>query len=212
MEDHPIWQPLEEPVSQAGTGRSPRADARRNRDRILAAAGAAFAQYGAEASLEEIARRAGVGSATLHRHFSSRQALLEAVFRDRVAGLCAKARDLAAAQDPGPALVAWLRAVAAHATANRGLAASLIRGAREGDPTWGATCHTMIVNAGDELLVSARRAGAVRPGIAIADLLKLVNAISLAVEGEPDGTAEADRLLALAIDGVCLPKGEPQDL
>ncbi|MFG1687142.1 TetR/AcrR family transcriptional regulator [Nonomuraea sp. NPDC049269] len=199
-------------MSYPSTGRSPRADARRNHDRILAAAGAAIAQYGAEASLEEIARRAGVGSATLHRHFPSRQALLEAVFRDRVAELCAKSRDLAADLDPGPALVAWLRAVAAHATANRGLAASLIRGAHEGDPAWGATCHTMIVNAGDELLASARRAGAVRPDIAIADLLKLVNAISLAVEQEPDGTAEADRLLALAIDGVHLRKDARQDL
>lgn len=84
------------------SGRSMRADARRNRDRILAAAGTAIAEHGAEASLEEIARHAGVGSATLHRHFPSRQALLEAVFRDRVEILCAKARDLAASPIPGP--------------------------------------------------------------------------------------------------------------
>lgn len=75
-----------------------RADAQRNYDRILAAAGAAVAAHGTDASLEEIAREAGVGSATLHRHFPSRQALLEAVFRDRVETLCAKAADLAIAQ------------------------------------------------------------------------------------------------------------------
>ncbi|GAA3515925.1 AcrR family transcriptional regulator [Streptosporangium album] len=179
-----------------------RADARRNYDRILVAAGAAIAQHGAEASLEEIARHAGVGSATLHRHFPSRQALLEAVFRDRVETLCAKASELAADLDPGPALFTWLRAVGTHAASNRGLAASLMHGAYDGDPTLGATCHTMIVKAGGELLEHARQAHTIRPDVAIIDLLKLVSAISLATEQELGGAAEADRLLALAIDGV----------
>ena len=183
-------------------GRSMRADARRNRDRILAAAAAAIAEHGAEASLEEIARCAEVGSATLHRHFPSRQALLEAVFRDKVETLCAMADDLATAPDPGSALITWLRAVGTHASTNRGLAASLMRGARDGDPTLGVTCHTMIINAGEQLLERARQAHAARADIAITDLLKLVSAISLATEQEPDGAAEADRLLTLAIDGV----------
>jgi AcrR family transcriptional regulator len=176
-----------------------RADARRNVDRIIAAAEALIAVHGADASLEEVARRAGVGSATLHRHFPSRQALLEAVFKDRVEALCAKADALLAAPDPTEALFTWLRAVGAHAVANRGLGASLMRG---GDPTLGNTCHDMIINAGDALLARARTADAVRPEIAITHLLKLVSAISLATEHEPDGPAEADRLLAIAIDGV----------
>lgn len=161
-----------------------------------------MAQHGAEASLEEIARHAGVGSATLHRHFPSRRMLLEAVFRDRVKALCAKARDLAAAPDPGPALDIWLRAVGAHATSNRGLAAALMLGARDGDPKLGVTCHTMIVDAGDRLLGRARQAHAVRSDVAITDLLKLVSAISLATENEPGGATETDRLLTLALDGV----------
>jgi AcrR family transcriptional regulator len=176
-----------------------RADARRNYDLILAAAGAAIARDGAEASLEEIARQAGVGSATLHRHFPGRQALLEAVFRGRVETLCAKARELGAELDPGAALVTWLRAVGAHAAANRGLATSLMRGA---DPELGVTCHAMILDAGGELLGRAQRAHAARPEVAVADLLKLVSAISLATEGEPEGRAETDRLLELAIDGI----------
>lgn len=176
-----------------------RADARRNIDRIIAAAGVLIAEQGADASLEEVARRAGVGSATLHRHFPSRQALLEAVFKDRVETLCAKADDLLCAPDPGEALLTWLRAVGAHAVANRGLGASLMRG---GDPTLGSTCHDMIINAGDALLARARTVDAVRPDIAITHLLKLVSAIALATENEPDGPAEADRLLAIAIDGV----------
>lgn len=179
-----------------------RADARRNYDRILTAAAEGIAQHGAEASLEEIARRAGVGSATLHRHFPYRQQLLEAVFRDKVEVLCATAGDLAADPDPGHALMTWLRAVARHAVSNRGLAASLMRGAQDGDPTLGATCHTMIKNAGEDLLTRAREANAVRPDVSITDLLKLVNAISLATEQEPDGAAQADRLLTLALTGV----------
>ncbi|WP_433427956.1 TetR/AcrR family transcriptional regulator [Nonomuraea sp. CA-141351] len=188
--------------SRTPSDRPMRADARRNYERILAAATSAIAQDGADASLEEIARRAGVGSATLHRHFPSRQRLLEAVFRGKVEALCAAAGDLATDADPGHALVAWLRGVATHAVSNRGLAASLMRDPGDGDPTLGATCHSMIVSAGEELLGRAERAGAVRPGISIVELLTLVNAIALATEHEPDGAARADRLLDLALDGV----------
>ncbi|MFE1550303.1 TetR/AcrR family transcriptional regulator [Streptomyces sp. NPDC058718] len=180
-----------------------RADARRNLDKIVAAAGAVIAERGAEASLEEVARRAGVGSATLHRHFPSRQALLEAVFKDRVETLCAKADDLLAEPDPDPdpgqALATWLHAVAAHAVANRGLGASLMRDA---DPALGETCHDMITTAGDALLARARAAGAVRPEVTVTRLLKLVGAIALATEQEADGPAEAELLLGIAIDGV----------
>ncbi|ONI85019.1 TetR family transcriptional regulator [Saccharothrix sp. ALI-22-I] len=173
-----------------------RADARRNQERIVAVAGDAIAEHGADASLEEIARRAGVGSATLHRHFPTRQALLEAVFRDRVEALCDQARSIAAELPPGPALAAWLRAVGRHAAANRGLAASLMRGA---DPSLGATCHAMITTAAEDLVTAAQRTRDVRPDVAVVDLLKLTSAISLSTEGNP---TEADRLLTLALTGV----------
>ncbi|MGI5240254.1 TetR/AcrR family transcriptional regulator [Dactylosporangium sp. CA-139066] len=132
----------------------------------------------------------------------SAAALLQAVFRDRVQALCAKAHDLATRLDPWTALTTWLRAVGTHATANRGLAAAIMSGTPGGDPTLGATCHTMIVNAGDELLVRARHAGSVRPDVTTTDLLKLVSAIALAAEPEPDSAADVDRLVALAIEGV----------
>jgi AcrR family transcriptional regulator len=171
-----------------------RADARRNQERIVTVAGETIAEQGADASLEEIARRAGVGSATLHRHFQTRQALLEAVFRGRVEALCDRARS--ADPEPGPALVAWLRAVSRHAAANRGLAASLMRGA---DPSLGATCHRMIITAADHLVSAAQRAGDVRADVTAVDLLKLANAVSLSTEGDP---TEADRLLTLALTGI----------
>ena len=206
----PFVKSLEVIVSESGvtpgaSGRQMRADARRNYDRIIAAAEAAIAQHGADASLEEIARRAGVGSATLHRHFPSRQALLEAVFHDRVEALCAQARELAGDAEPGPALVIWLRAVGAYAAATRGLAASLIPGVRAGDPPDSDTCHAMLSDAGGELLHRAQEAGTVRPEVSIVDLLTLVNAISLVTEQDAGGTAEANRLLTFAIDGISSP-------
>jgi hypothetical protein len=94
-----------------------------------------------------------------------------------------------------------LRAVGAHAVANRGLAAALLRSSHLADPTLGATCHAMIVDAGEELLSRAGRAHAVRPGVAITDLLKVVAAISMATEQEPEGSREAERLVTLVIDG-----------
>ena len=179
-----------------------RADARRNYDQIVAAAEAEIARHGAEASLEEIARRAGVGSATLHRHFPSRQTLLEAVFHDRVEVLCVQARELAGHADPGAALGEWLRAVARYGATTRGLARSLLEGGRAAEPPPDSTCETMLVDAGGELLRLAHAAGSVRPDASIVDLLTLVNAISLATEGSADAATEATRLTDLALEGV----------
>ena len=180
-----------------------RADARRNYERLVAAASAVVAEAGAEASLEEIARRAGVGSATLHRHFPSRAILLEAVFRDRVQTLCARADEFEAEHEPGIALVEWLRAVVAHAAANRGLGAAL---AGVHDSDLGASCHAMITAAGERLLIRAQRAGSVNTEATIGDVLHLVNAISLATEdlylNLSDRAKKADRLLGLAVNGV----------
>ena len=190
----------------SGTSTRPlRADALRSRHLILSAAGDIIARDGADASLEEIARRAGVGSATLHRHFPSRRSLLEAVFHDRVENLRAQAEELTSNADPGLALAVWLRAVGAYVTATRGLAASLLQGERDGDPPWSDTCYAMLRDAGEALLQRARTAGAARPDIAIADLLTLVTAISLVTEQDSDGSTDAARLLALAMDGILLP-------
>ena len=150
----------------------------------------------------EIARRAGVGSATLHRRFPTRQALLEAVFHDRVEALCATAHELAGRLDPGPALTTWLRALNTYASTSRGLAATLLHDRHGADRSeQDDSCEAKIATAGGELLERARTAGAVRPDLRIDDLLALVNAISLATEHRPD-TDEADRLLDVAINGI----------
>lgn len=180
--------------------RSLRADARRNRERLLAAAAAVVAEQGAEASLEEVARRAGVGSATLHRHFGSRQELLEAVFAGHVDEVCAAAGHLLDAPHPGDALVTWLHAVLRHATRHRGLGAALLAGAR--DPAAGAAHHDRIIAAGEELLVRARRAGQVREGVLVTELLQLVDGISLVAQTQPEPVRRAERLLGVAAAGI----------
>lgn len=190
-------------AASTARGRPLRADARRNYDRILAAAEEEVARSGAGASLEEIARKAGVGSATLHRHFPSRQALLEEVFHDRVEALSAQAEELAAEDDAGAALATWLRAVAVYGATTRGLAASLIAGPP--DPPSSTGCGTMLLDAGEELLRRAQAAGAVRPAATMVDLLTLVNAVSLVTEGQEGAADEAVRLVSLAIDGVWTP-------
>jgi AcrR family transcriptional regulator len=188
--------------------RPKRADARRNYEKVRAAAREAFAEGGESTALEAIARRAGVGIGTLYRHFPTRQALLEAVFHDRVEGLCAEARELAGAADAGRALADWIREVAVYGATTRGLAASLLASGqlaasrepagREPAATSDSSCEAMLTDAGGNLLRLAQDAGAVRPGITIGDLLTMANAVSLTTE---DG-AEAARLVTLAIEGI----------
>ncbi len=174
-----------------------RADARRNYDRIVAAADELVARDGADVSLEEVARRAGVGSATLHRRFPSRLALLQAVFHGRVEELGRRAAELAETGPPGETLVTWLHELGAYVTTTRGLAAALLtRGETLGES---ADCNGMMVAAGSRLVEQARAVGAVRPEVTADDLLTLVSAISLAA---PDAPEQAGRLLDLALTGI----------
>ncbi|MFD7160139.1 TetR/AcrR family transcriptional regulator [Kribbella sp. NPDC059898] len=177
-----------------------RADAQRNRDRLVAVAADVIGEYGADASLEEIARRAGVGSATLHRHFGGRIALLEAVFRSSIDAVCAQATELLDDPDPLRALTAWLQTMVAHATGSRGLAAALVM---SGD--CGSDAHARLLAAGRKLVDRAQAAGAVPAETRVEDLLKLVNGISLASGDDPD---QAARLLTLAIRGIAPARSE----
>jgi AcrR family transcriptional regulator len=189
-------------VTRTTAGRPQRADARRNYQRILAAAETVFAEQGTDGSLEEIARRAEVGSATLHRHFPSRRALLLALFEDGILTLCEQARALAHDAEPGPALTTWLHTLLAYTVTHRGLSLSLLLpGAVQGAAAEEDPCHTMLDEAGTPLLQSAQRAGAVRPDVTLADLLTLVTAIATATEAAGD-PARAARLLTLALTGI----------
>ncbi|MGY0059648.1 TetR/AcrR family transcriptional regulator [Streptomyces sp. LZ34] len=179
--------------------RPQRADARRNYARLLAAAEAEVAVHGAEVSLEQVARTAQVGSATLRRHFPNRQALLTAVFRRRIEALCALATDLATREAPRTALLEWLRAVAHYVTSARGMAASLALAESPGEAEH---CFTYLATAGDPLIRRAAATGAVRADATAADLLTVVIGIALATEHHPNGAAEVDRLLTLVTEGL----------
>ncbi|MFF4311891.1 TetR/AcrR family transcriptional regulator [Streptomyces sp. 900105755] len=176
-----------------------RADARRNHDRLLAEARAVFAEHGTDASLEDVARRAGVGIGTLYRHFPNRHALMSAVFEDSVRELLARATDLQTAANPCQALLTWLREVVAHAAAYRGLSRALM----SATPTSALSrCGTPMREAGNALLTRAQNAGTVRADVRITDLLQLTHAIALAAEESPGDPDLADRLLELTLRGL----------
>ncbi|WP_409494478.1 TetR/AcrR family transcriptional regulator [Amycolatopsis sp. cmx-11-12] len=174
-----------------------RADARRNYARILAVAEEEVATHGANASLEQIARTANVGSATVRRHFPTRRALLEAVSAHRIEALCARAAELTGEGNSGTALMDWLEDVVAYCVSARGLAAAL---AYDG-PVHENSCSAALEKAGDPLLLRAARDGVVAPEVTVGDLITLIVGIVLATEHHPDPAARADRLFRLAVAG-----------
>ena len=176
-----------------------RADARRNYQRLLAAASAAFAERGADdVSLEEIARRAGVGIGTLYRHFPTRQALLEAVYRDQVDALEVLVAELLQSDSPGAALAEWLAALMVFGKAKRSMTRAML------DSALLSSCKEFLHGATDALLARAQQAGAVRADVQGADVMRLTHAVSLAADmGQDPGQAE--RMLALVLGGVLNP-------
>ena len=177
-----------------------RADARDNRARLLATARTVLAEQGVDASLRDVARRAGVGIGTLYRHFPNRDALLQALFGDTLDGLAAHAQELLTAPAPGEALVSWLERFATGSTRYRGLPSSVLAAVHdEGSDLHGA-CQRMNASAA-ALLARAQQAGEVRAGVTINDLCALVAGIALASEYVPGQPDLKSRLIALCAGG-----------
>lgn len=183
-----------------------RADAQRNRERLLAAARPAFAEHGAEASLDDIARRAGVGPGTLYRHFPTREALIEAIYRDDIASLAALANELVAARPSEQAIAEFMRAWVESVVSKRGMKAALTA-ATDRDSELFAWCRDTLFAAVEALVVKARVDGVVRPDLEARDLLRLCAGIGGAIGDTPDG---AERLLSFALDGVRARPGQQQ--
>jgi AcrR family transcriptional regulator len=184
-----------------GAIRPLRADAQRNVERLIAAARDAFAIHGPEASLDDIARRAGVGSGTLYRHFPTRVSLMEAVYRESVRSFCADGDRLLATESAADALIDWLRGFVGYVAQKRGLAAALTGDQARSSGIF-AEAHEMIAATGTALLERAKAAGAVRKDVSLMDLMRLVGAIAQAGETSSEGAALSDRLLLLAMEGV----------
>ena len=184
---------------RAGTGSRPlRADARRNRARLLEAARQAFDADGTDAALEQVARRAGVGIGTLYRHFPTRDDLVEALVRDGMDHLVDEASDLLGAADAGAALRRWLGDLIPHGARYRGLAASLAA-ARNGEGRLADACHRQEA-ALTALVDRARDAGDLRAEVTVEDVLDLVTGLIWAAEQRPD--ADVQRLLDLVLAGL----------
>jgi AcrR family transcriptional regulator len=183
-----------------GTCRPKRADAARNVERLVAVAREAFAEKGPDASLDDIARRAGVGPGTLYRHFPTRLALLEAVYREVVDGLCAEGERLRATEPPAEALIDWLRWFVGYVGEKHGLAAALTSAG--GDHAVFKQSRERVYGIGGALLDDAKAAGAIRSDVALADLFSLVSAIAQAGERAASDTDLSERLLGLALDGL----------
>ncbi|TWF75345.1 TetR family transcriptional regulator [Pseudonocardia hierapolitana] len=179
-----------------------RADARRNYARILAVAEAEVAAHGAAASLEQIARTAGVGSATVRRHFPTRRALLEAVSRTRIEALCVRAHDLTGTGDSHTALLEWLSDVVDYCVSARGLAAALAYDGAGSDPVHENACSAAVEEAAGPLLRRAAQDGAVASDVTVEDLITLIVGIVLATEHHPDPATRAHRLFRLTVAGL----------
>jgi AcrR family transcriptional regulator len=186
-----------ETVDQIAPPRPKRADARRNYDKLVIAAREAFAEGGESTSLEEIARRAGVGIGTLYRHFPERPALLEAVYLEEVEALCNSAADLVDL-DPWDAFAEWLRRLVAYLVAKQALAPQLLshfdRDAEVFQRSRGA-----LYAVGEPLLERAQEAGAVRADTDLAEVTKLAGGIAKIPVEDP---AQIEHILEMALDGL----------
>lgn len=178
-------------------GRPLRADARRNRDRLLEVAIRAFSQDGPDVPLDAIAREAGVGIGTLYRHFPTREALVEAAYRTELDRLCAAAPALLAGLPPEQALRAWMDRFVDYMTTKRGMADALKAVIASGGNPYAHSRDRMLTAIGS-LLSAGIDAGTVRPDVAAADVLAGLSGVTLAA-GERD---QAGRLLDLLADAL----------
>jgi AcrR family transcriptional regulator len=174
-----------------------RADARRNYEKVLAAAREAFAEGGESTSLEEIARRAGVGIGTLYRNFPNRQALLEALYVDEVEEVCRSASELESA-DSWEALNAWFERFIAYLATKRALAHELLDYMDKDAPLF-QSCRASLFAAGEPLLTQAQQAGVVRPDVNFGEVMQMAMGIAKIPTND---RAQTEHILRIALDGL----------
>jgi AcrR family transcriptional regulator len=181
-----------------------RADAERNRDKILAAARTAFADSDAEVSMAEVSRRAGVGMATLYRNFPGRRELLEALYADEVDAIC-EAAERGDGETPGAALTVWLRRFFAFATGKRHIVSELLAHTDRSNPVFGES-RARGLAAGRPLLAAAQRTHEVRDDLTIEQVLDMIVAIAMI----HSDTRYVEPILQAALDGLRPPADRGQ--
>jgi AcrR family transcriptional regulator len=191
--------PDELAIEGAGdAGRCMRADARRNNERLVTAAREVFAKCGGGASMEAIAKQAGVGVGTLYRHFPKRIDIVEAVYKTEVDGLEVTAHEVVDTLEPWPALVAWLEAFVQYASTKRNFLTELHE-AFEKSPDLRVASRERIVGALTIVLERAQQAGVVRTDVDGADLMQLLGSMCMSVTLTKD---QSTRLLLMILDGL----------
>jgi AcrR family transcriptional regulator len=176
-----------------------RADAQRNRERLLAVAREVFAEKGVEAPLEEIARRAGVGIGTLYRHFPTRLDLVGAIYIDEVEALIRSADDLAVHEEPLVALRGWLERFVDYVATKRGLAGALEELRQSGAL---ATGQLRINSALGSLLEAGQRTGEIRPDVQPPDVVRALGGICMLSERTAPEREQIRRIIDLLVDGL----------
>lgn len=182
-----------------------RADAKKNYDQLLAVARDVFAEQGVDASLRDVARKAGVGLGTLYRHFPTREVLLETLLRASFDALSAKARELETSDASDEALVSWLHEIIAFTYENRGVIALMMGAIEDLDSALHASCVTLRA-AGAALLARAQAEGTARADLNGAELFDLIAALAWLRE-QPSHAPRADRIFDL-IAGMIFRKGD----
>jgi len=178
-----------------------RADARRNLDTLIAAADAEFAEHGATASLEDIARRAGVGIGTLYRHFPTRDDLIAKVLDESTKTIVARGRALLDEPGPGKQLTRWITELVGYVTTYRGLTAALAAGYVASTDTQLCSGCTAIADAGAALLARAQAAGEIRSDADVREVILSAHSAAWIAEQTKDPGA-VDRLLGILFDGL----------
>ena len=185
-------------VAEVTGGKPQRADARRNYELLVEAARKVFAEQGGGASMEAIAKQAGVGVGTLYRHFPKRIDVVEAVWREDVDALVASADRLLVELDPWAALEAWLHAYVDYGQAKR-VFLNELHEAFEKDPGMKVASRERVTNAAELVLKRAQEAGVARADIDGTDLMQLVSPMCTSPTLEP---GQGDRLIAMVLDGL----------
>jgi AcrR family transcriptional regulator len=185
-------------VDEDEVARPMRADAKRNYERLVTAARTVFAQEGGGASMEAIAKEAGVGVGTLYRHFPKRIDVVESVYREDVDELQTVAESATATLEPWPALVAWLEAFVRYAMGKKRFLNELHE-AFEKNPDLRSASRERIVSALDIVLTRAQEAGVVRSDVDAPDLMQLLGSMCMSATLTPD---QSGRLLVMIEDGL----------
>jgi AcrR family transcriptional regulator len=187
-------------VAEGESARPLRADAQRNRDKLLSTAAAAFAELGEDVALETVAERAGVGIGTLYRHFPNRDALVVAAYRHEVDALCAAAMELLADRPADEALRAWTERFADYVATKRAMGNALRSAAASDSPLFAET-REHILGALGLLLKAGAAAGTLRPDADAKDVICVMNGIWYLPAG-PAWRESVGRMLGLVIDGL----------